>query len=79
MTHPITELTVIFPVYNEKATILDLLQRVPTVDMGRLDKDIIVVDNASTDATTNLLENARNFWSLNNLSMWAKEALSVLD
>ena len=57
MINRITELTVIFPVYNEKATILDLLQRVPTVDIGRLDKEIIVVDDGSTDATTNLLEN----------------------
>lgn len=55
-----TKLTIIIPVYNEKATILDLLQQVRAVDIGNLDKEIIVVDDGSTDGTTDLLENAGN-------------------
>lgn len=46
-------LSVIIPVYNECDTILELLDRVREVD---LKKEILVVDDASTDGTRTLLE-----------------------
>jgi glycosyltransferase involved in cell wall biosynthesis len=45
-------LSVVIPVYNERATIATLLERVNAVD---LDKEIIVVDDGSTDGTRELL------------------------
>jgi len=45
-------LSVVIPVYNERATIETLLKRVHAVG---LDKEIIVVDDGSTDGTRELL------------------------
>jgi glycosyltransferase involved in cell wall biosynthesis len=50
MTPPF--LSVVIPVYNERATIEALLRRVAAVDV---DKEIIVVDDGSTDGTREVL------------------------
>ncbi len=47
------ELTIIVPVYNERKTVLTVLERVRTLS---IDKEIIVVDNHSTDGTRELLK-----------------------
>ena len=49
--HP--QLSVVIPVYNERPTIEELLIRVQAVD---IDKEIIVVDDGSTDGTREFLE-----------------------
>jgi len=46
------ELSVVIPVFNERATLLELLERVAAVPV---DKEIIVVDDGSTDGTRELL------------------------
>jgi len=46
------KLTIVIPVYNEAATISDLIQRVRAVD---LDKEIVVVDDCSSDGTRDVL------------------------
>ena len=46
-------LSVIIPVFNERATIDELLRRVAAVD---LDKEIVIVDDGSTDGTRDVLE-----------------------
>jgi len=48
------KLSVIIPVYNEKNTVLELLRRVEAVPLS-LDKEIIVVDDFSTDGTREAL------------------------
>jgi len=45
-------LSVVIPVYNERATVEELLKRVQAVT---LDKEIVVVDDGSTDGTRDLL------------------------
>ena len=47
------KLSVVIPVYNEKETILELYHRVKSVD---LDKEIILVDDCSTDGTREILQ-----------------------
>ncbi len=46
------KLSIIIPVYNEAATIANLLDKVIAVDLaGNIEKEIIVVNDASTDDT----------------------------
>lgn len=49
------KLSVIIPVYNEKDTILTILQKVDTAKIGNVDKEIILVDDCSTDGTRDIL------------------------
>ncbi len=48
------KLSIVIPVYNEKATLQELLRRVEAVDY---EKEIILVDDASTDGSRDLLKN----------------------
>ena len=48
-------LSIVVPVYNEKPTILELLRRVKAVPLP-VDKEIVVVDDGSTDGTVELLK-----------------------
>jgi glycosyltransferase involved in cell wall biosynthesis len=49
------KLSVVIPVYNEKDTILELLRQVQEADAG-VEKEIVVVDDASTDGTGAVLQ-----------------------
>ena len=49
------ELSVLVPVYNEAETIAEILRRVRAVDTG-LELEIVVVDDASTDGTREILQ-----------------------
>ncbi len=48
------KLSIVIPVYNEKATLRELVQRVEAVDF---EKEIILVDDASTDGSREILKN----------------------
>ena len=50
------KLSIIIPVYNEASTISEVIKRVKNADSLGLDKEIIVVDDASTDSTKEKLE-----------------------
>ena len=47
------KLSVVIPVYNEKKTLNELILRVEAVN---IDKEIIIIDDASTDGTRDLLK-----------------------
>ncbi|OGD24268.1 MAG: glycosyl transferase [Candidatus Aminicenantes bacterium RBG_13_59_9] len=49
------KLSVVIPVFNEQATIAEIIRRVRAVDVG-LEKEIIIVDDGSTDGTRETLQ-----------------------
>ncbi|MBN1865862.1 glycosyltransferase family 2 protein [Candidatus Sumerlaeota bacterium] len=48
-------LSVIMPVYNEKATLEKIVSRVLAVDLGDMRKELVLVDDGSTDGTRDIL------------------------
>ncbi len=50
------KLSVIICVFNERDTILEIIHRVQAVDLGDWQRELIVVDNCSTDGTRELLQ-----------------------
>jgi glycosyltransferase involved in cell wall biosynthesis len=50
-------LSIVVPIYNERATLEALIERVVAVD---LQKELILVDDGSTDGTKDILEQYRN-------------------
>ena len=52
MTRPLT-VSIIIPVYNEASTLAELIARVRSVP---LEKQVIVVDDGSTDGTAGIVE-----------------------
>lgn len=49
------KLSIIIPVYNEKATIEKVVERVSAVSLVDLEKEIIIIDDGSTDGTRDIL------------------------
>jgi len=49
------KLSIIIPVYNEESTIGEVLTEVDQVDLGEIEKEIIVVDDGSSDQTSQLV------------------------
>ena len=45
------KLSVIIPVYNEEQTISEVVERVRAVDIGAIDKEIIIANDGSSDHT----------------------------
>jgi len=51
-------LSILIPVFNEKSTILGILKSIEKVDLRKIgfEKEVIIVDDGSTDGTTQLLK-----------------------
>ena len=49
-------LSVIIPVYNEEQTIHEVLERVAAVDLGPIEKEIVIANDGSTDGTRRVID-----------------------
>lgn len=54
------KLSVIIAVFNEKNTIKQVFDTVKNVDLGSVEKEIIIVDDSSTDGTRDILKGLEN-------------------
>jgi dolichol-phosphate mannosyltransferase len=61
-------LSVIVPVYNEAQTIEQVLDRVDEIDLGGVDKEVIVVDDGSTDGSAEIIESRMHSGRANRLA-----------
>jgi dolichol-phosphate mannosyltransferase len=50
------KLSIIIPVYNEEKTVCHVLEKVERVDLDRVTKQIIIIDDGSTDGTLKEIE-----------------------
>ena len=55
------QIDVIIPVYNEKNTIVELLKKVND-NRGEFINEVIVIDDNSTDGTSELLNSSKNLY-----------------
>ena len=51
------KLSIIIPAYNEEKTIGEVLDKIRRVELGEVEKEIIVVDDGSRDKTVEIAEN----------------------
>ncbi len=56
-------LTIIVPVYNEESTIAEVISRINQTELP-IAKEIIVIDDGSSDRTTNILSNEKDITRL---------------
>jgi len=54
------KLSIIIPVYNEEKTIAEVINRVLNVQLKNIEKEIIIVDDFSTDNTREILKKINN-------------------
>lgn len=53
------KLSIVIPVYNEEKTVRELIRRVMAVNLGKTKKELVVVDDGSSDNTPNILKRTR--------------------
>lgn len=58
------KLSVVIPVFNEEKTILKILQNIEEASLPNLEKEIIIVDDFSTDGTRNILKNLKDKYKI---------------
>ena len=58
------KVSIVIPVYNEVRTIEKVLDKIRNIDLGPHDREVVIVDGASTDGTRELLRQIADPWVL---------------
>ena len=66
-----TTLSIIIPVYNERRTVMQLLNAVAAQPIGNLHKEMVIVDDFSTDGTREFLQ------QMDLPSLFGKDGITV--
>ena len=53
--HKMTKLSIVIPVYNEENTLEEIVDRVYSVDLGEIEREIIISNDGSSDRTTEII------------------------
>lgn len=69
----INKLSVIIPAYNEEKTITKILDRILEVNLGSIQKEIIIINDCSTDNTQNIAKAYINNHSNDNIRLINQE------
>ena len=56
------KLSIIVPAFNEENTVIKILEKVANVQLEGVSKEVIVIDDCSTDKTLTLLEKNKNLY-----------------
>lgn len=54
------KLSIIIPVFNEKKTIIDLIKKVESIALDDIEKELVIVDDFSTDGTRDILKKVKS-------------------
>lgn len=49
------KLSIIIPVYNEANTLKEIINKIEAVDLGSIEKEIVIIDDCSTDGSRELI------------------------
>ena len=63
------KLSVLIPVYNEEVTVTHVIEEVEKVNLGNIEKEIIVIDDGSTDSTPKIVEELKKKY--NNIKIFS--------
>jgi glycosyltransferase involved in cell wall biosynthesis len=60
MSEDFKKLSILIPVFNEVRTVEEILRRVSAADSRGLEKEVVLVDDASTDGTSDVLKRVQH-------------------
>ena len=60
----IKKLSIVIPCYNEQKTIQTIIKEIEQVDIGKIKKEIIIVDDFSTDGTREILSKLKRKYKI---------------
>ncbi|MFH1033739.1 MAG: glycosyltransferase family 2 protein [Pseudomonadota bacterium] len=61
-------LSIVMPVYNEENFLREIISRVQAVDLGPMERELVIVDDCSSDATPQILATMEGRDSFNELA-----------